>query len=114
MEEQYQINNIQLDRKQLTNFAADLLINQNRTAQFTKNELIKKGADNNEASQIVRSLVNQIDQAKKGQANKDIIWGAIILTIGLVLTFSLEGAIFYGAILVGLVKLGKGIYTYVS
>jgi len=89
-------------------YAANLLVNQKKTPDETKNALIAQGLDTETASIVVENLGTQILSAKKEQANKDMLYGALWCVGGIVATLADIGFIFWGAILFGGIQFIKG------
>ena len=63
---------------QIYEYAANLLINQKKSLTETKNVLIAQGLDEESASVVVSNLEQQIKDAKKEGANKDMLYGASV------------------------------------
>lgn len=94
---------------QIYQFAANLLVNENKSITETKNVLISKGLDEESALAVVRRLGQQIEDAKKEGAKKDILYGALWCVGGIVATAANFGYVFWGAIVFGGVQLIKGL-----
>jgi len=90
-------------------YAADLLVNQKRTAEDVISLLKEKGLSHDTSSSIVFDLQDQISAAKKSAANKDMLYGALWCVGGLILTFTDTGFIFWGAIIFGAIQFFKGV-----
>lgn len=93
---------------QIYDNAADLLINQKKSAHETKNILISQGVDEHSASTIVANLEQEIDAAKKTGAQKDMLYGALWCIGGIIATVADFGYIFWGAILFGAIQFFRG------
>lgn len=93
---------------QIYEYAADLLVNQEKTSNEVKLILVNEGLDTESASTIVEGLEKQIKEAKKEGANKDMLFGALWCIGGTIATFADIGAIFWGAILFGGIQFIKG------
>jgi len=104
---------------QVYGFAADLMVQQNKNTYETKMALIEKGLDEASAAIVVDNLEQQIEQARKSRANKDILYGALWCVGGIVVTTvsmaaGRGGIIAYGAIIFGGIQLIKGIVNSVK
>jgi hypothetical protein len=91
------------------NFAADLLVNRGNSTEQVKKALIDKGVEKERANTIVNELEDQIAEAKKSSAKKDILYGSLWCVGGLILTIFDTGFIFWGAIVFGGIQLIKGL-----
>jgi hypothetical protein len=58
---------------------------------------------------MIDDLEEQMREAKKSQAKKDVLWGAVWCIGGLIGTFANTGFIFWGAIIFGGIQLIKGL-----
>jgi len=94
---------------QIYEFAANLLLEQNKSSEEVKNILIEKGLELEVATTIVENLENQIKNAKKEDANKDMLYGALWCIGGLIATISDFGYVFWGAIVFGGIQFIKGV-----
>lgn len=94
---------------QLYNYAANLLLNENKSAYETKAALVEKGLSTENAAVIVDNLEQQIQEAKHEKAKKDMLYGALWCVGGTALTFANVGFIFWGAILFGGIQFFKGL-----
>jgi hypothetical protein len=105
------IVNKPLDDKART-FIIDLMKGQ-KTPEFIVDKLVENGYDYQQSYDYTHSLYSQVANAtqekeKKG-AGMDIGIGLVILVVGIAITASGSGVIAYGAILVGAVKLIRGL-----
>lgn len=91
------------------NYAANLLLNENKSAYETKAALIEKGSSSEIATVIVDNLEDQIQEAKREKAKKDMLYGELWCVGGTALTFANVGFIFWGAILFGGIQFFKGL-----
>jgi hypothetical protein len=91
------------------NYAANLLLNQNKSAYETKAALVEQGLSNEIAGLIVENLEIQIQEAKYEKARKDMVYGALWFCGGIILTFADIGFIFWGAILFGGIQFFRGV-----
>ena len=94
---------------QIYDYAANLLVNENKSATETKNALIDQGLDEESAAIVVSNLEQQIKDAKKERANKDMLYGALWCIGGIVATIADIGYIFWGAIVFGGYQFFKGL-----
>jgi hypothetical protein len=94
---------------QIYDYAANLLVNENMSATETKNALIEQGLDEESAAIVVSNLEQQIKDAKKERANKDMLYGALWCIGGIVATVADIGYIFWGAIVFGGYQFFKGL-----
>jgi len=94
---------------QIYDYAANLLVNENKSATETKNALIDQGLDEESATIVVSNLEQQIKDAKKERANKDMLYGALWCIGGIVATVADIGYIFWGAIVFGGYQFFKGL-----
>ena len=86
------------------------MVEQDKSAYEMKCQLEDNGVDTEIATMLTDRAEEEIEAAISKQATKDIFWGGLIFFGGLALTLGSRGAaIFYGAIIVGLVKLAVGI-----
>ena len=90
-------------------YAADLLVNQKLSGDEARNGLLAKGIDSESASVIVENLEDQIKEAKKSKANKDMLYGALWCVGGIIATVADIGFVFWGAILFGGIQFFKGL-----
>lgn len=94
------------------NFTADLIVNQGKSAEQAKAALVEKGLSDSAAYTIVSNIEDQISDAKKEQAKKDMLYGALWCVGGTVATLANIGFIFWGAILFGGIQFFKGLINY--
>jgi hypothetical protein len=93
---------------QIYDYAANLLIEQKKSAEEVKQMLVEEGMDLESASVVVGNLEKQIKDAKKEGANKDMLYGALWCIGGTVATIADIGYIFWGAIVFGAFQFIKG------
>jgi len=105
--DKYQIND-GLTSDQLYNHAAHLLLNQDKNSYQVKMALMEQGASEESANQIIERVEEEISNAQKSQANKDMLYGGLWLAGGLIMTIADTGFIFWGAIIVGGIQFAKG------
>ena len=91
------------------NYAANLLLNEDKSAYETKAKLVEQGLSNEIAGLIVENVEIQIQEAKHEKARKDMVYGALWFCGGTILTLADIGFIFWGAILFGGVQFFKGL-----
>jgi hypothetical protein len=96
------------------NYAANLLVNENKSAHETKIRLVEQGLSDEIAGLIVENVEIQIQEAKHEQARKDMVYGALWFCGGTILTLADIGFIFWGAILFGGIQFGKGVINAYS
>lgn len=94
---------------QLYNYAANLLVHQNKSAYETTALLIEKGLSTENAEFIVDTIEGQIKEAKNDNAKKDMLYGALWCIGGTALTLANVGFIFWGAILFGGIQFFRGL-----
>lgn len=90
-------------------FAANLLLNENKSAYETKARLLEQGLSSDIAGLIVENVEIQIQEAKHEKARKDMVYGALWFCGGTILTIADIGFIFWGAILFGGIQFFKGL-----
>ena len=93
---------------QIYDYAANLLIKENKSPSEVKKALMEEGIDEESSSIIVENLENQINKAKKDGANKDMLYGALWCVGGIIMTVADVGFIFWGAIVFGGYQFLKG------
>lgn len=93
---------------QIYEYAANLLVNEKKSATETKNALIAEGLDEESAAIVVSKLEQQMNDARKEAANKDMLYGAMWCIGGIVATVADFGYIFWGAIIFGAIQFIKG------
>lgn len=94
------------------NYAATLLINEGKTSSEVIDTLIQQGYDKDNAATIVSTLEQQIIDAKKERAKKDMLYGGLWCIGGTVATLANIGFIFWGAIVFGGVQFFRGLINY--
>ena len=90
-------------------YAANLLVNENKSESEVEQILIAEGIDAESAKIIVENLSKQIIVAKKERANKDMLYGALWCIGGVIATVADIGFIFWGAIVFGGYQFFKGL-----
>jgi len=91
------------------NYAANLLVNENKSAHETKIKLTEQGISPEIATLMVENLEIEIKEAKYEKARKDMVYGALWFCGGTILTFANIGFIFWGAILFGGIQFFRGL-----
>jgi hypothetical protein len=94
---------------QLYDRAAVLLLQEKRSPQEVYDTLVESGVDAETANAIVGNIELQLDSAKKGRANKDMLYGALWCIGGIALTVADVGYIFWGAIVFGGIQFFRGV-----
>ena len=94
---------------QIYEYATNLMIDEKKNSTETKEALISRGLDEENASAVVSNLEQQISTAKKSRANKDMLYGALWCIGGTIATVANFGYIFWGAILFGAIQFIKGV-----
>ncbi len=97
---------------QLYNYAAHLLVNENKNAFLVKEDLMSKGMDEKGADLMIETLQQQIRAAQNEGAKKDMLYGALWCVGGTVLTIADVGFIFWGAIVFGAIQFIRGAVKY--
>lgn len=104
--------------QQIYNFAANLMIKEQRTAFDVREILIEKGLPEDAATHIVDTLQEQIASAKKKRAGKDALYGGLWFFGGILVTVltyasaSNGGGTYFvawGAIIFGGIQFFRGI-----
>lgn len=93
--------------------AAQLLV-AGRNSYDVEQMLCDKGIDPSHAKEVVSELMQQVEQARKNRANKDMLYGALWCVGGTVLTLANVGFIFWGAILFGGIQFIRGVVNSVK
>jgi len=102
-------------------FAANLMVNEKKTAAETKKALMGQGLSNESAEAVVENLEKQIKEAKKERAGKDMMYGALWCIGGIIVTAvtytSATGGgtyvVAWGAILFGAFQFVSGLFNFV-
>ena len=94
-------------------FAANMLVQQNKSSYETIDALKMQGLDVETATTLVSNLEGQIKKAKRDRAQKDMLYGGLWCIGGTAATFAHIGFIFWGAIVFGAVQFFKGLFNYV-
>lgn len=107
MEEQKNDHQETID--QVYNYAVNLMVNEKKNPAETKAALITQGLDEESAGIVVSNLEEQLSDAKKERAKKDMLYGALWCVGGIVATAAHIGFIFWGAIIFGGIQFFKGL-----
>jgi hypothetical protein len=91
------------------NYAANLLVVHQKAPEEVKNLLVERGLERERANVIVMELEQQILDAKKERAKKDMIYGALWCVGGIIFTVADTGFIFWGAIVFGGIQFFRGV-----
>lgn len=91
------------------NYAANLLLNENKSTNEAKQQLVAQGLSYEIAELIVENVEIEIQEAKHEKARKDMVYGALWFCGGTILTVADIGFIFWGAILFGGIQFFKGL-----
>lgn len=105
--------------QEVYSYAIDLMVTQKKSATETKRALIEQGLDDETADTVVKNLEIEIKEAKKSQANKDMLYGALWAIGGVVATGATYAAAeeggsyvaFYGAVIYGGYRFLKGVFS---
>ncbi len=95
--------------KALYEYTAQLLIDQKKSKKEVEQILVDKGIDVESARVLIQTISEQIRNAKKESANKDMLYGALWCIGGTVATLADIGFIFWGAIVFGAIQFFKGV-----
>lgn len=94
------------------------LLKQEKAPDFIVEKLVANGYNYDHAVNYVYPLVESLENAAAAQGKKnstlDIVLGAVILFIGLFITFASKNVIAYGAIIYGAFRLFRGIINAIS
>ncbi|WP_417369161.1 hypothetical protein [Flavobacterium beibuense] len=90
-------------------YAADLFINKDKNSYEVKMALVAKGMSEENAQIVVDRLEDEIEQARKRRANKDMLWGAVWCIGGTIVTLASRNVIAWGAILFGGIQFIRGV-----
>lgn len=102
----------QTDQQALVNqmytYAANLFYS-GKNSYEVKTALIERGMDEANATYIADRLEQEVANARKSKAQKDMLYGALWCVAGVILTFAHIGFIFWGAIVFGAIQFFKGV-----
>ena len=91
------------------NYVANLLLNENKSTNEAKQQLVTQGLSYEIAELIVENVEIEIQEAKHEKARKDMFYGTLWFCGGTILTLADIGFIFWGAILFGGIQFFKGL-----
>ena len=91
------------------NYVANLLLNENKSTNEAKKQLVAQGFSYEIAELIVENVEIELQEAKHEKARKDMVYGALWFCGGTILTLADIGFIFWGAILFGGIQFFKGL-----
>ncbi len=94
---------------ELYQYAGQLLFREKRSYADVMNALKARGLDEVSANNMIENLENHVGNAKKAQAKKDMLYGALWCVGGTVLTLAHIGFIFWGAIIFGAIQFFRGV-----
>jgi fructosamine-3-kinase len=100
-----------VDINEMYQYATNLFIG-GQNAYEVKTALLERGLDEGNANYIVEQLDQQINEARKTRAKKDMLYGALWCVGGLVLTLAHIGFIFWGAIIFGGIQFFRGVVAF--
>lgn len=100
----------------LYNYAARLLIDEDKNSEEVIKALIEKGVSRENATRLVDKLIVEIEEAQNSRANKDMLYGALWCIGGLLVTaisYAATGGggryvLAWGAILFGGIQFVRG------
>ncbi len=98
----------QLSLDEMQQYAANLFVG-GKNSYEVKQALMERGLPEQESVLIVEQFEQQIADAKKSLAKKDMLYGALWCIGGLALTLADVGFIFWGAILFGGIQFFRGV-----
>ncbi|KOS05532.1 hypothetical protein AM493_05410 [Flavobacterium akiainvivens] len=102
---------------QCYNFAANLMINQDKNRYEVTTALMNLGMPESEAAIMAESVETEVANAYKAKANKDMLWGAVWCVGGIIVTAATYSAasgggkyvVAWGAILFGGTRFVRGL-----
>ncbi|WPV00590.1 hypothetical protein SNE26_02270 [Mucilaginibacter sp. cycad4] len=100
-----------VDINEMYQYATNLFVG-GQNSYEVKTALMTRGLDEGNADYIVQQLDQQINNAHKERAKKDMLYGALWCVGGLVLTLAHIGFIFWGAIVFGGIQFFRGVIAY--
>ncbi len=104
---------------EIYDYAANLMVNEGKNAEETRQALIEYGVSQEGASIVVTNLKQQIKEEKRKGASKDMLYGVLWAIGGLIatgLTYNAaedggEFIAFYGAVIYGGYRFLKGLFS---
>ena len=106
-----QTEDMQIDREDIKR-AASLLIDAEYTVDETIQSFVKRGYSEDKATMIVAyatQVSKQVVKKKSGNGVANLVIGIVLLVAGIALSTAGIGYVFYGAIVVGALKIVQGI-----
>lgn len=106
---------------QIYDYAANLMINEKRSATETVNALVDQGLNTEQASTVVANIMQHIKTAKKSSGGKNMLFGALWCIGGTIVTAATYSAVAetggtyvvaWGAILFGGIQFLYGMVEY--
>ncbi|MGC4103782.1 hypothetical protein [Ferruginibacter sp.] len=103
---------------QLYNYAANMMVTQNKTAWETRQSLVEQGLNENAAQTVVDNIDDQIKAAKRKRGNKDMLYGGLWCAGGTIITIATYSAaseggghyvVAWGAIIFGAIQFFRGV-----
>ena len=102
---------------EIYNYAIDLMVIQEKTADETRQMLVERGLCDDDAAVVVANVDAEIRKAQSGNATKNMFWGAVWCIGGIVVTAATYSAasdggtfiIAWGAIIFGAIQFFKGL-----
>jgi hypothetical protein len=101
-----------LTTQELYTLATDLLVHEDKETEEVKSILVEKGLSDVAAHTILQNVQDDINKAKKDDARKDMLYGALWCVGGTVATLTNMRFVFWGFILFGSVQFIKGLINY--
>ncbi|GEM_PF-6865829 len=95
--------------QKIYDLAGDLINNQGLSREDALAELQRQGIDEESASIVINNVQKTGSGTQAFNAYKSFAFGLLWIAIGVILTLSNIGAIFYGAIVYGAILIIKGI-----
>ncbi|MGD1842003.1 MAG: hypothetical protein ACFB0B_14075 [Thermonemataceae bacterium] len=99
---------------QIYKYAIQLHTQEGKTTQEVRQILMEEGLDEESATIVVNNITRQLYLAKKGNGQKDMLYGALWCVGGIVVTIANIGFIFWGAIIFGGIQFIKGVANYLG
>jgi hypothetical protein len=91
------------------NDAARQLVQHKLIPEAVIDNLVARGASQEQASTIVYDLQDQVNAARKKRAQKDMLYGGLWCAGGTIGTLANTGFIFWGAIIFGGIQFFRGV-----
>ncbi len=94
--------------EEVNKYTENLFLRGKNTEQVTE-ELREHGLDEQTIQTVLSNVGESLAELKRAKANKDIIYGACWCLAGVVLTATIQGYIFWGAIVFGAIRFFRGV-----